>query len=338
VLSFLALTLIALVLAGCGGGGGASDPITSISLSYYYLTASGLLPITATVGDQVQMLVAGNQAQGGQVTLSSGITWHSTNPGAASVAPSGMLTANGPGSTQITATWGGFTSPPLTVTVNAAGSTPTATYYPFSLNAQWLYTGTAVAPDSVTPPVTLTITAQDQVVLEGLVWWELRVNYTDPTATPGYLYLRHDAQGLREVLYVSQGNSSVPQYSYRLEAPFTAGAHWSDPTRPTEHYWDLLSTTASVTVPAGTYHNCLQVREHDVTTDGTPFTTSVWFAATVGIVETDTPASTDVVTGVVTPDENEQLLRTQVATEALSAPRASGRPIRPWRGRSPFSP
>jgi hypothetical protein len=150
------------------------------------------------------------------------------------------------------------------------------------------------------------------------------------------MYLRHDDQGLREVTYVNLGSTQVPQYSYRVQEPLTAGNHWVDPARPTEHYWDLLSTTSAVTVPAGTYPNCLKVREHDVTTDGTAFYIFVWFAATVGIVRTETD-TIDTTTGKLTLESHQDLLRTQfppaaasvhrapTPPQAVTRPRASGR-------------
>ena len=312
-LSLAAFTLSALVLlAGCGGGGVATPPITSLSLSYYWVTASGLLPITATVGDQVQLLAAGNTAGGGQRSLTKTATWRSSDETAATVDANGLLTAVSPGATQITAGYGSFTTDPLPVTVNAVGATPTADYYPFHAGNQWVYTGTEVAPAQVTPPVTLTITTQQQVVVEGLVWWELQVDYTNPATPPGFMYLRHDERGLREVYYVRQGSTDVPRYIYRLQEPLVAGAHWVDLVR-SEHYWDLLSTTASVTVPAASYANCFQVREHDVAEplppagELIPFAVTTWFAPGVGIVYTKTRAPS-------APDWNSEqsLLRAQL--------------------------
>ena len=294
----LVLGLITLVaLSGCGGGGGgtSSPPVQSLSLGYYYQTASGLLPIAATVGDSVQLLCAGN-VSGGQVSLTQKATWHSDSDTVASVAADGTLTARTPGTAHITATYKALTSDPLTVTVSAAGATPTASLYPFRAGNQWVYTGTEVGPTAAAPQVVLTITTERQVVLEGLVWWELQINYTDPDTPPGFMYLRHDDRGLREVYYLRVGESDIPQYSYRLQEPLTAGAHWVDPARP-EHYWDLLATTASVTVPAGTYANCFQVREHEVADYGgsiglVPFTVTTWFAPSLGPVSTVADAPT----------------------------------------------
>jgi hypothetical protein len=294
---------------GCGGGGGGGTPvpaITSLTLGYYYVSDSGLLPITATVGDQVQLLAAGNTASGGQVPLTSKVTWRSTNQSVATVAADGKLTAQRAGGTQISATYGSFSTAPLAVTVNDPGATPTAAYYPFHAGNQWVYTGTEVTPAAAAPPVTLTITTEQQVVLEGLVWWEMQVNYTAPTTPPGWMYLRHDDRGLRQVVYVQHGTQRLPQYTYRLEEPLTAGNHWVDPNR-TEHYWDLLSTTASVTVPAGTYNACFQVREHDVTQTGTTFDTTAWHAPGVGLVATVTDVPSD-----SSQNSHQDLLRSQL--------------------------
>ena len=332
------LGLAALLLGGCGGGGSSASPVTSVSVRYYYVSDSGVLPIAATVGDRVQLLAAGNTASGDQEQLTDGVTWHSTNAAVAAVDAGAWLTAKSPGTTEISLSWSTFTSPTLKVTVSAAGPTPTATYYPFVAGNQWVYTGTEVAPASAAAATTLTIIAADQVVLEGLVWWELQINYTD--GTTGTMYLRHDATGLREVDYQTSGSSTVPLYTYRLQAPFTAGQHWTDPADPAVHYWDLQATAATVTVPAGTYHNCLQVREHDVTTAGTAFYTTVWFAPAVGLVQTET--DTIGTGGVLTLTQQQKLLSSKLAAAAaLSAGRgaaAAGRSIRPWVGPALFRP
>lgn len=305
----LAVLMLAVLpaLIGCGGGGGTPAPaLVSLSLGYYYVSDTGLLPIAATIGDQVQLLAAGNTSSGGQLSLTNKVTWRSSAPAVATVAADGVLTAHSAGTTQISASYGALNSETLTVTVSAPGATPTAGYYPFGPGNQWVYTGTEVTPAAATPPVTLTITTERQVVLEGLVWWELQINYTDPKEPPGWMYLRHDDRGLREVVYVRQGATSVPRYYYRLQEPLIAGNRWVDPSR-TEHTWEIVSTAASVTVPAGAYSGCIQVREQDVAEDGTVFVTTAWFAPGLGPVSTVTEVPTD-------PDQNahQDLLRSQV--------------------------
>ncbi len=313
LLAATAITMVLCLAAGCGGGGGTPESrVTSLRLSYYWETASGLLPITATVGDQVQLLAYGQMSGGGQLALTKRATWSSSNASVATVDAEGVLRATGVGATQIRASFETFTSSPLAVTVNARGATPTAAYYPFNRGNQWVYTGTEVGPAQVTPPVTLTITTQQQVVLEGKVWWELQVDYTSPLTPPGFLYLRHDDRGLQEVYYLRVGSTDVPRYVYRLQEPLTAGARWTDPVR-SEHTWEIVSTAASVTVPAGTYANCFRVRERDVAdpvppaTEPIPFTVGTWFAPGVGIVYTRTVAPTD-----PDGDSEQKLIRAQL--------------------------
>ncbi len=305
--------LLGLVL-GCGGGGGGLPAFVSLALAYYWVTESGVLPIAATVGDEVQLLASGKTGVGQEYSLTTRVTWNSSDPSVATVSASGLLRAVAPGTTQITATYGRLTSPPLTVSVVAAGATPTAIYYPFAVGNQWVYTGTAVSPTGARPAqqATLTVTSQRQVVLEGLVWWELQIQGTDPHEPPAAMYLRHDDMGLREIYYLREGAHDVPHYNYRLREPLLAGAHWTDPFRP-EHYWDILATDATVTVPAGTYTACLQVREHDVDITAQPFDTTAWFAPGVGIVRALTtvpnPSGGDPIV-----ESEQRLLRVQFPT------------------------
>ncbi|HEY3398732.1 MAG TPA: Ig-like domain-containing protein [Armatimonadota bacterium] len=287
------------LLAGCGGGGGGAAPaLQSLTLSYYYKADSGVLPVTATVGDRFQLLAYGVPVTGSPVPVTNKVAWHSSAPAVASVSAAGLLQAGGVGATDITATYQGLTSDTIHVQVNARGATPTANYYPFSASSYWAYQGTTVTPGSVrtllaTP--TLTILVHNQVVLEGLVWWELEIKGTDPKQPSGWMYLRHDDQGLRQISYAVVGGSSVPQYTYKLREPLLAGSHWADPYR-SEHSWDLTSITASVTVPAGTYTNCFKVVEHDVDATGVAFDTTAWFAPGVGVVRTETTTK-DPITG-----------------------------------------
>jgi hypothetical protein len=276
--------LLAVVLVGCGGGGGGTTrPVTGLLLSYYYLPPSGVLPFTATVGDQVQLLAYGTHASGQPTQMTNQVTWTSSDPGVATVSATGVLAAKGAGKTTLTITYQQVTPASLEIDVEAPGPLPTAGLYPFAVGNVWTYTGTAVTPTSVRPAqaTTLTITVARQVIIEGKVWWELHILGTDPQDPLGSMWLRHEGQGLLESV------DSATQY-WRLKEPLQTGNQWTDPNDP-DHTWKILSVEASVTVPAGTYTSCVQAVEHwitdpEATPPNTPYDITTWYAPGVGPV------------------------------------------------------
>ncbi len=274
--------IIALVglLMGCGGGGGGLPDFENLILSYYYVTGDTVQPFAAAVRDQVQMLAFGETAGGEHQTLTDQVTWSSSDPAVATISATGLLEAVSPGATDITITYGDLEPVSLTVTVEAYQDMPTTPYYPFGRTHYWAYTGTPVSPSLAAQETTpsLTITTPVQVVIEGQVWWELQIQGTDPSEPPGRMWLRHQLQGLVE--YV--GGSA--RLEYWLKEPLQAGNHWDDSSYP-DHYWDIIATDATVTVPAGTYNDCFQVVEHWVTLDNIPYQSTAWFAPGVGLVQ-----------------------------------------------------
>ena len=302
-LGLLLLVVGVLCLAGCGGStGGVSVHVQSVFISYYYVLPGHEPgePFTARLGDRVQLLPFG-RSDATTVPLPSGVTWSSSLPAVASVDADGYVTAQALGVTEVTCTYAGLTSDPLTVTVEAVGPQPGAQFYPLGLAYHWSYTGTAVEPTAVGPAaeeVTLTVTCSAQVVIDGEVWWELEIRGTDPAQPAGAQWLRQEGQGLLDWAQGSQW--------WVLQEPLEGGNTWVDPA-DLEHHWEIVSTTVSVTVPAGTYAGCLQVVEHWITGTGIPYTTTAWLAPGVGTVRTLT-AYTDPNTHL--PVENEQKLVT----------------------------
>ena len=145
------------LLCACGGGGGsAAGPIASIDITPAAsdLGEGATLQLTATAKD-----AAGN-------VVSSAFTWKSSSPDIASVSASGLVAGLVTGSTTLTATADGITSPAAEVTVV---STDTAYYIPFSNEATGpiVLTGLSLlnAANPSAKPITVTSAALDGPVL-----------------------------------------------------------------------------------------------------------------------------------------------------------------------------
>jgi hypothetical protein len=79
-----------------GGGGGGTDNLVSISLT----------PSAQTVSfpsDTAQFIAIGTTSSGSTINLSSAVSWRSSSASIASIGPSGLATAVGPGTATITA-------------------------------------------------------------------------------------------------------------------------------------------------------------------------------------------------------------------------------------------
>lgn len=289
-LSLFVLLLLLALLAGCGGSGGGS-PLASLKLYYYWAPDSGVTPLTLHPGDVLQLICWGVHADASQTNLTAQVTWQSANASVASVGAGGLLTASALGDTTLTATYGGLTSPALSVSVVEVGPQPTATYYPFGANYVWDYTGTEVTPAGVRPAQTstLTITCSRQVVVNDLLCWELHA--TNPQGDLGAQYFRHEPQGLKEVYYSTLG--SEWRSEWRLKEPLQLNAEWPDDYNPART-WKITSLNESVTVPAGTFTGCLKTVLTDSTDaylvsnapgcNGTylPVTETEWYSVVAG--------------------------------------------------------
>jgi len=265
------VVVVFLLIVGCGGGGGGLPVIVSLSISPD--------DFTARVGDVIQFYAFGEQEGGGSRNVTSEVIWHSSDPSVATVNSSGQFTAVGPGQAEISATYGTLQPATTQVTVTSLGPQPTAAYYPLGLDYWWQYTGTPVTPYSVSPQdneVSMTISVPRQVVIEEQVWYELQVKGTDPQEPPGYMYLRHDEEGLADFI-------GTVDPVYRLLSPVETGHLWRD-LNDYEHYFIIEATDETVTVPAGTYTDCVKVREHCITQAQVEYDIFTWFAADVGPV------------------------------------------------------
>jgi len=150
-------TLSLLCACGGGGGGGNAGPIASITISPAAMSlATG----------KTQQLTATAKDADGNIAGGVAFTWRSSSPSVASVDASGLVTGLVTGSTTLTATAQGITSPVAEVTVV---STDTAYYIPFSNEATGPITLTGLslvsAANPSAKPIVVTAAALDGPVL-----------------------------------------------------------------------------------------------------------------------------------------------------------------------------
>lgn len=102
VLTRARILLLSLGLAACGGGGGptppSETPVASVSLSE---TAAILIPTQSVT------LTASPRSATGALLAGRPVTWTTGSAGVATVSATGVVTATGVGTTQVTATSGG---------------------------------------------------------------------------------------------------------------------------------------------------------------------------------------------------------------------------------------
>lgn len=94
--------------------------ITVIALSSVVVTPTA--PVTLAIGASQQYRVTGINWDGSAADISSQVTWASDTPAAATISASGLATAVGVGTTDITATVSGITSRAMTLNVVATTS------------------------------------------------------------------------------------------------------------------------------------------------------------------------------------------------------------------------
>ncbi len=111
-----AVVLGALCLTGCGSKGAGSGLTDETNPTLETLTVSGSAS-TVAVPSTLQLSAMGNYSDDSQKSLSSQVTWQSSDTTIATISASGMLTAVKPGSVTVTATMGTVSgTKPITVT------------------------------------------------------------------------------------------------------------------------------------------------------------------------------------------------------------------------------
>ena len=139
-------------LAACGGGdGGGTAPPSVASVA---ITAPAAPPAFQTLTRTVQFTAVARDAASATVAGAT-ITWNSSNTAVATVSGAGLVTAVGNGTTQVTASASGISSPALTVTVAqvtaAVNVTPTAVAFG-AIGSTRLLTAAVVDSSGATVP------------------------------------------------------------------------------------------------------------------------------------------------------------------------------------------
>jgi hypothetical protein len=106
------LTIGLLVWLNLGISACASKPVTKLS-SIEIRSSS---PAEMSVGSIMQLIVTGEYSDGSTADITNKVTWENSTT-AAIVQGTGLVRAQAPGITNITAMLGGITSPPKTITV-----------------------------------------------------------------------------------------------------------------------------------------------------------------------------------------------------------------------------
>ena len=152
-----------------------------------------------------------------------------------------------------------------------AATLPTAIYQPLKVGNTWTikYTGTGANYTAVT-------TLTKATVKSGLTWYEGKTTGA-PGGTLDSSYC-HTATGL----LVSTTQVTTPSPYYLIKTPLKAGCTWTMTTAPGVIKRTITSLTATTTVPAGTFKNCLLITQTYPKMPG--FTVKYWYAPNKGMV------------------------------------------------------
>lgn len=112
-LLFSALLLLLGLTACGGGGGGTSAPVVTLSSISITPTSTSIVQ-----GSTASFVATGHYSDGSTATITTSVTWSSSNTGVATVSSSGIVTGVSAGSTStISASLSGITSNPVVLTV-----------------------------------------------------------------------------------------------------------------------------------------------------------------------------------------------------------------------------
>ena len=100
-----------------------SLPVTLIVVPVPALSSIAITPSSPpnlAVGSSLQFTATGTYADGSKATISTGLTWTSSNPNVAAIYSGGLAVGIAAGSVTITASLSGITSPPVNLTVTTS--------------------------------------------------------------------------------------------------------------------------------------------------------------------------------------------------------------------------
>lgn len=199
-------------------------PATGVSL-----TAAGGATSIAGIGNTLQMTAAVEPSNAAQPASQSDYTWISSSTSVATVSSSGLVTAVGAGTTNITASYGGFTSNIYAITVNLA-----------TLSGTVSVTGTAKVGETLTGA----FTPSDSEPSSGVVYnWY--VGGSSTSGGSGSTYLIKAADVGQTIVCTA----THPDYSGSVSSSATAAVTAADQTAPADPTLNS-NTDASITINA----------------------------------------------------------------------------------------
>lgn len=258
-----AIAAIAAMLAawpGCGGGQGPSSPsVAGPTVTGVQVSAGGTAATELPPGDTRQLSASAVSSDGSRIDVTSGAEWKSSNPAAATVSATGLVTAVSEGGTDVAATYKGaagaihldvrrcaLTLAPPSVTVDAFGGTRTLQVTTSMSGCKW-------TPSASAPWVTVAGGAPREG--SGAVSFTVEANSAPDTRTAGVVVTTAD--GATATLGVTQGRPAGCSYVTRPDTlTFTAagGAGSFDViTTPGDCQWTVTNSLGALGVWLSSY-------------------------------------------------------------------------------------
>ena len=150
-------------------------------------------------------------------------------------------------------------------------------YFPLQPGDVWTYLEKIVSPSQqvlLERHITLTVHSQPQP-REYIAHWDYQ---SGQTVMPNVRY-RHVPDGVKWAQLT--GDTTYTGFAYLLKTPLEPGTTW----RTILNHWTQISATGlSCTVPAGTYHTCVETRVDAEPNPNIRMITTRQFAPQVGLV------------------------------------------------------
>jgi hypothetical protein len=213
---------------------GVTSPVDTLTVTPAALTGIAVTPVNPSIakGQTAQFTATGSYTDGTTADLTPQVTWASGTPAVASISPSGLAKGLGVGTSGITASLNGVTSPadPLTVTAAATATAAADASAPFSSAAQ-------------TVPLTATVTSPAGTVGAGTVTFTI-LNGNTPVGSP---VTADVSGGVATADYPLP--AGTPAATYTIQAVFSGTPDFSGST-DTSHHLTVSAATITVTADA----------------------------------------------------------------------------------------